>query len=178
VRAYNQAMKLSALVLAVLALAPSAVLAQASPPAPSHMMHGGMMGGDMQGMMKMHQALRLKMLQALTPANKQLLATVVGQLATADTPDVKAAAAQLDAALSDGEKQAILAAVKAAHDQMKQSWQSAHPNASPRPMHSPGATGGMHGMHGMHDEMSDPGALLLMIVAHGEPMPMMGGQHR
>ncbi len=136
-----------------------------------------MRGPDSQQMMQVHQALRTAALNALTPAHKQLLATVAGQLAVADTPDVKAAAAELDAALSNGEKQAILAAAAQAHDQMKaqreqtmQAWQSAHPDASPRPMRSPGSMDSMHAQ-----AAQDPGMILLMVAA--PPMMMDGGSH-
>ena len=133
--------------------------------------HGMMSGSSMHHMMQMHQAARKQVLAALTPAHKQLLATLVGQLAIADTPNVKAAAAQLDAALGASEKQAILAAhsqmaaqMKAQRAQMMQSWQSAHPGASPRPMMM------NHSQGDMHDKMpTDPGMILLMLAGHGGP---------
>lgn len=174
-------MKISALVLSLVALAPTAAVAQMAPgsPPPNHAMHGGMMRGDMHDMMKAHEAFRRQVLAALTPAHRQLLATVVGQLAVSDKPDHKAAAAKLDAALSSNEKQAILAAhaqmmtqmeaqMKAQHEKMMQAWQSAHPNATPWPKHSP------HGEHG--PRTPDPGMILLM-VAGGHDMPMMMDGH-
>jgi hypothetical protein len=47
-------------------------------------------------------------LNALTPASRTLLSQVVGQLAVAATPDVNAAAKQLDAELTPREAKAIL----------------------------------------------------------------------
>ena len=82
--------------LAALAL-PCAASAQQGPPP----------GG---GMMQMHQQMRADMLGALTPQSKTMLATVAGQLATSTAPDVKAAAAQLDAvrALGDGLRESLV----------------------------------------------------------------------
>ncbi len=59
------------------------------------------------------------MLSALTPAHRTLLANVAGQLAVAATPDFRAAAQQLETALSPAEKQAILAADSTARTQMR-----------------------------------------------------------
>lgn len=179
-------MKLTAILLSMLCLAPAAALAQQGPP-PMPMsgdMHGGMpgmmRGGDMKQMMQAHEAFRHQLLAAITPAHKQLLASVVGQLAIADKPDPKAAAAKLDAALSGGEKQSILAAhsammaqmktmMKAQHDQMMQAWQSAHPDATPWPKRSPRAENS--------PRTPDPGMILLMVAGHGGEMMMMGGHH-
>lgn len=167
-------MKLTAILLSFLFLAPVAALAQQGPP-PGPMSGG--MHGDMRGNMKQmreaHEAFRRQVLTALTPANRQLLANVVGELAIADKPDPKAAAAKLDAALSSGEKQAILADAKQAMDKMKaerqqrmQAWQSAHPDATPRPKRSPRGERSPH--------TPDPGMILLIVSGHGE---MMGGHH-
>ena len=99
---------------------PVAVLAQAAPPAP-----GGVMPFSaermqaMQAMRQLHQQTRLAMLNALTPANRNLLATVVGQLAISPNPDFAAAASLLDASLSPNEKNAILSAEQNLHTQMR-----------------------------------------------------------
>jgi hypothetical protein len=110
----------------------------------------------MQQMMKLHEQFRVQVLGALTPAHKQLLASVVGNLAIAEHPDYRAAVAQLDAALSDGEKTAILAAAQQQRAQMKQLMQqirSMNPNPHPRPS-------GKH-MHKHH--APDAGAILLAL---------------
>lgn len=128
---------------------PCAVSAQQGPP-------------PQGGMMQMHQQMRTTMLAALTPQNRTLLGTVAGQLATSATPDVKAAAAQLDAALSPAEKQAILSQ----HQAMVQQMQSmAGSNGGP------GQMGGMHGMTSASD-MNDPGMILIAVsmrVGMGPP---------
>ncbi len=55
---------------------------------------------------------RDQMLAALTPQHRELLAGIVGRLALSTDPDRRAAAQQLDAALSPAESQAILAAAE------------------------------------------------------------------
>lgn len=80
----------------------------AAPPAP----HGdwGQMR-QMRGQFEtIHQQERDRVLGALTPAHRQLLANIIGQMAVSEKPDHRAAAAQFDAALTPGEKDAILGA--------------------------------------------------------------------
>jgi hypothetical protein len=91
----------------------------------------------------LHKQYRAQVLGALTPAHKQLLASVVGELAIAASPDPRAAAAKLDAALSSGEKTAIINADQQFHSAMKAQFaqmRAAHPwpspNGSPRPHRS------------------------------------------
>lgn len=107
------------------------------------------------GMMSLHNQARTAVLNALTPAHKALLSSIVGGLAVAASPDPDAAAAKLDAALSATEKQQILAAVASMRDHM-------HAMMSPPPGMSP------HAQHSM--KLSDPGEILLMMSS----MSMMG----
>jgi Spy/CpxP family protein refolding chaperone len=182
-------MKRLVLALSLALAAPALALAQQASPAPGGGGMPGMWGHghqmsdadrakmqqNMQQMQQLHKQFRADCLAALTPAHKQLLASVIGALATSADPDEKAAAAQLDAALSDGEKNAILAAAQKAHDQMKAMMASMRPSpapgASPKPRPSPRATMG-------HD-MTDPGQILLMIAPmYGDRLTMMlGGMH-
>jgi hypothetical protein len=119
-----------------------------------------------QQMMRIHQTARTSILAALTPAHKALLAQVVGELAISNSPDVDAAASRLDAALSSGEKQAILNAARTAHSQMQSEMRSMH-NAMPNP--PPG-----HPMMGMHEkELQDPGQILLLLAVPHPDMGMM-----
>jgi hypothetical protein len=168
-------MKLSALVLTILFAAPSMALAQQGPPPDGG--HPGMMRGgpEMKQMMQEHQAFRHQVLAALTPAHKELLANVAGQLAVADKPDYKAAAAKLDAALSSGEKQTILAAqsqmmaqMKAQWEQMKTAWASAHPGETPRPQRSPRPE---------HSPRTPDAGMVLLMVAGGHGMMGHGYGH-
>lgn len=162
-------MKPYALILSLLCIAPSIALAQQPPPQQG----GGPMDApmmnraDAQKMRDAREAFRKQVLGALTPANRDLLAKVSGQLAASDQPDYKAAAEQLDAALSAGEKQAIVDDAKQFRDQMRAQWQSVHPGASPRPMRPRSNNA---------KREPDPGRILLSLDGHG----MMGGapQHR
>lgn len=88
----------------------------------------------------MHQQLaqigtqaRTQMLAALTPAHRTLLTNVVGQLAVATTPDLRAAAQQLDTALSPAEKQAILTADTNARTQMRTAFSQMRQQMPTRP---------------------------------------------
>lgn len=83
-----------------------------------------------QQMDQIHQQERSQILGALTPAHRQLLATVAGELATATTPDYKAAAARLDSALSSSEKSTILSASQSARDKMRSTMQNMRQNMS------------------------------------------------
>jgi hypothetical protein len=97
-----------------------------------------------------------------------MLATVAGQLATSTAPDVKAAAAQLDAALSPAEKQAILSQ----HQAMMQKMQSMGGSGG-----NGGPPGGMSGMHGTMSagDMNDPGMILIMMAMRVPMGPPGGG---
>ncbi len=128
----------------------------------------------------LHQQARTQILGALTPANKTLLGSVVSQLAVAPQPDPRAAAAQLDAALSPGEQQAILAAAaslrdgeKALRDQMRAQMASTMPAMPNRP--PGGGNGNRPGRSGA--TAPDAGFILLMTAmgpAGGGHMGMMG----
>jgi hypothetical protein len=91
-------------------------------------------------MEQIHQQARSQMLDALTPAHRQLLASIAGQLATSTTPDYKAAAARLDSALSASEKQAITNAAKDAHAKARAEMERMR---SEMPPGGPGGPGGM-----------------------------------
>ena len=135
---YNQEMKRLLLTIA-LALAGTAVaFAQQGPP----------MGGGYEQMQQARQQFRAQVLAALTPAHRQLVASVIGSLAVAEHPNPQAAAKQLDAALSGSEKNAILAADKQMHDQMQQMFDQS----------GRGRYGGRGG-----DETPDAGQILLTL---------------
>ncbi|HYK53605.1 MAG TPA: periplasmic heavy metal sensor [Candidatus Eremiobacteraceae bacterium] len=69
---------------------------------------------------------RSRVLGSITPAHRQLLAQIVGNLAISQNPDWDGAAKQLNAALSPGEAQAVLSAHQAAMQQMMSLMQSTH----------------------------------------------------
>ena len=165
---------------ALLASIPVLVFAQAQSPAPGPSgapwprPDFGAMRASMQQQETLHKQFRAKILGLLTPAHRNLLALLAGQLAISANPDPHAVIQKLDAALSSGEKQAILNAAqsfmlqeRAFHQQMMAKFRAANPNMpSPRPMPSGGER-----MHGM----PDPGALLFMIATgEGHGPRMMG----
>ena len=55
-----------------------------------------------------HSQARAAMLGDLTAANRNLLGSIAGGLVVTDQPDIRGAEAQLNSALSQGEKNAIL----------------------------------------------------------------------
>ena len=134
-------------------------------------------------MERAHRAERAQVLAALTPAHRALLANIVGEQAIAMSPDYKAAAARLDAALSPSEKSAVLAAhttamtqmrdtMRAMRDQMKPPPGAPQPQGSMRPRwrdrdgsarHEPTAGEVVLMVAGAHAEM----------IMHGMGMPPM-----
>jgi hypothetical protein len=171
-------MKKLLLLFSLLAFVPAFAFAQAQPPpgpggAPWPGRDSGQMRQNMQQIAAMHKQFRAKILGALTPAHRNLLASLAGQLAVSTSPDPKAAIQKLDAALTSGEKQAILNAAqsfmsqqRAMREQAIAKMRAANPNMpSPRPRPS--------GMERVR-HTPDAGALLFMIATGG---PGMMGQH-
>ena len=66
----------------------------------------------MSGAMQSRASGRAAMLRALTNAHRNLLATIAGQLATSENPDIDGAAQRLDSVLTAAEKQSIMSTVK------------------------------------------------------------------
>lgn len=79
-----------------------------------------------QQMAQLMTQARSRILGAISPAHRQLLAQIVGNLAIAPNPDAEAAAKQLNAALSPAEAQAVLSTHEAAMQQMMSLMQSTH----------------------------------------------------
>lgn len=167
-------MKRILLALALVLAAPAIAGAQQAPGSPNPAMRQ-QMRTDRQQMMKLHQQFRAQVLGALTPAHKQLYASVVGSLAIAASPDPRAAAKQLDAALSASEKTAILNAGKQFMTAMKSMREQMMPN-HPWPKAS-GSPWPHRGRGGHKAHTPDAGAILLgMAGGHGGMMMhRMGG---
>lgn len=114
----------TALIVASFSLPPALAFAQtggAPPPPGAPAAPRGDWGQmrQMRGQFEtIHQQERDRVLGALTPAHRQLLANIVGQMAVSEKPNHRAAAAQLDAVLTPGEKNAILGAHREAVTQM------------------------------------------------------------
>lgn len=150
-------------------LLPSAVLAQSAPPMMPHRPDMATMRAAFQQAEKIRHAERSQILAALSPAHRQLLASIVGNMAIAANPDYKAAAARLDAALSTTEKNAVLAAHTAALAQMRNAvhaMMQKHENAQggqgmKRPQW-------VHRQRGKHTPTA--GEIVLMVTSdHGGP---------
>jgi formate dehydrogenase maturation protein FdhE len=154
------------ILFAMLAAIPAFVLAQGSTPMPHPDFQ--VIRQTMQQQQAMHKQFRAKVLAAITPAHRNLLASLVGQLAISASPDPRGVIKKLDAALSSGEKQAILnvaqtfmAQQRAQRQAMMAKFRAANPNfPSPRPMRS-GEPKERH--------TGDAGALLFMLATGGGP---------
>jgi hypothetical protein len=153
--------RLSAL-LALSALVPIAAGAQDAPPPP--------LAGKRAEFEATHakfEQLRLKIraqvLAVLTPADRTLLAQIVGSLAVADVPDVDGAAHRLDATLSTSQKAAILQAIEAGREEMRKAMPPPPAGFSPPP-------GLRRTQAFMHRRTPDAGAELLEVsVQFREP---------
>jgi len=75
---------------------------------------------------QLHAQARAAMLSALTPAHRNLLAQVFGQLAISPSPDLNAAARVLDASLSQGEGRSVVAISSSLESQTRQIMEAAH----------------------------------------------------
>lgn len=189
--------KLPALLLA-LGTVPSFALAQSAPPAPAVNPGGPMQtpSPQMRQMMREHmaamrqfmermrteqRATRAKMLAELSAAHRLAVAHIVGELAISPSPDLRAAARQIDAVLSASERAAVLATARAQmaqmHAQMEQ--MRAQMQAAMAQMHAQ-----MQRMHGQmwvsnghergHEHHTpDAGRALLHSLLPGQEGPRM-----
>lgn len=143
-------MKTSVLITGLALAAAMAVQAVAQeppsgpPPTPNPQMRQQFEATHKQ-MEQIHAQERAQVLGALTPANRQLLATIAGQLATSTTPDYTGAARRLDAALSSSEKQAIVSASQTARQQMNSAMMRMRQQMGRPPMGMMGPGGGPPG---------------------------------
>jgi hypothetical protein len=136
------------------------------------------MRADMQQMVKLHQQFRAQVLGALSPAHRQLLASVVGNLAVSENPDWRAAAKRIDGALSPSESSAILNAEKQMRDQVKslmEQFRKNHPEAMARPAGPAGAGAWQH--RGQRKPHTPDAGEILLGLAGGRGGMMMGWHH-
>jgi hypothetical protein len=110
---------LLSLALAGTVAMPLAASAQQAPPSPPTQAQRQQMHANFEKMRQLHEQFRAKVLGALTPAHRQLLAQVAGNLAVSTKPDYRGAAKQLDAALTPAERNAIMSAAQQMRSQMK-----------------------------------------------------------
>ncbi|MBV8198574.1 MAG: hypothetical protein JO263_10590 [Candidatus Eremiobacteraeota bacterium] len=83
---------------------------------------------------QLHQQMRVAILQSMTPVHRRAVGATIGDLAVSPNPDLQSAARRLDALLSPGERQRILAAHNSfrsqsmqLHDQMRNELRSELP---------------------------------------------------
>ena len=113
---------------------------------------------------QLHDQLRSQVLSGLTPAHRRAIAAEIGNLVISPNPDLDAAAKQLDAILSPGERQRILGAhaayasqARQLDEQMKTQMQSEMPDSHP-PTRDHMMTAAMQ------TQMRDPGWILLRAL--------------
>ncbi|HEV3194801.1 MAG TPA: hypothetical protein VGZ06_01585 [Candidatus Cybelea sp.] len=122
---------------------------------------------------QLHQQMRFQILSALSPVHRRAVGATIGDLAIAPNPDVTAAAKRIDALLSPGERQRVLAAhtafftqSRALHDQMRSEMRSEMPAGS-QPMKHDNDNERAH-------TQPDAGTVLLGVLS---PRPHMMGDH-
>lgn len=145
-----------------LAVCTGTALAQTAPPTTRF----PMMRQMHRQMEQIETQTRTQILGALTPAHRTLLAGIAGHLAVTTTPNFRAAAQQLEAALSPTEKQAILAANTNERTQMRSMMETMRaqmppPPAGASPMPGHPAFGGPGGERGREHRHRDAGTVLL-----------------
>jgi hypothetical protein len=127
-----------------------------------------------------HDAARAAMLSALSPAHRELLAHLVGQLAISVHPDHRAAAHELDTALSAREKAAILQEQGVAMQQMRSLMEQMRTQMQATMQGHHGMMqmrgGVQHWQHGHHTP--DPGEILLRMTTNEHPPMMLMTMHR
>lgn len=158
--------KLLSIISLVALLSPAVALAD-EPNEAAEAPHAAMFQQLHQKMAQIHTQARTQILASLTPAHKAAFANIVGQLAISANPDPAAAARQLDAMLSPGEKQAILRAHDAARTQARSLMEAAHQQMSS----SMPSTVHVRSMPKENEaqEAPDAGRILLMMAAPKPP---------
>lgn len=126
---------------------------------------------------QLHDQLRSQILSGLTPVHRRAIAAEIGNLVISANPDIDAAAKQIDAILSPGERQRILEAHAAyasqsrqLHEQMKAQIQSEMPDSRP-------STRDHMMTAAMQTQMRDPGWILLRALPPHEQGMMGMGDH-
>jgi len=122
-------------------------------------------------MEQLHSQARLAMLNTLSPAQRATLAQVVGQLAIAPSPDLAAAAKQIDASLSQAQAKNILCIKASLHQQARQVMEAVHQQMmSAMPGGPAHGQVGMTHMHSGNEQNeqgeNDAGMILIKMATH------------
>lgn len=167
------ALALALSVLPVAALAQDSNAAAPGPPtdAQRQQMHQTMMQFAQQEE-QLHQQMRTQILSSLSPVQRRAVAAEIGNLVISPNPDPAATAQRIDAVLSPGARQRILAAhtafatqSRALHEQMKTQMQQMMPDRQMPDHPMPSAQ--------MRAQMNDAGWILLHALPP-EGAGMMG----
>ena len=151
-----------------------------------HAMMATMMATRQQ-LAALHKQTRTNALAALTPAHRNAVANIIGQLAMSANPDPKAAVAKIDATLSGSEKSAILKIVADAHSKGRAIMQKAHAQIeSTLPADERARIAQMHAttanasMKPKHHRAQDAGRILFALATNrgGHGMAGMRGMAR
>lgn len=129
---------------------------------------------------QLHMQTRSQILNSLTPAHRTAVANIIGNLAISPNPDVTTASRQLDAILSQGEQQRILAAdtslhtqMKSLHERMRAQFQAMMPPGAPR--HD--MNGGPNHQHNQQQRPRPDAGTVLLMMLNPKPMGMGMGHH-
>jgi hypothetical protein len=129
----------------------------------------------------LHAQMRTQMLASLTATHRAAIANLIGQLAISTNPQPETVARQIDALLSQGEQQRILAAhasyrqqTEALHQQMRAQLASEFPAMAQRAAKMRDDHGQMSGQWSEnHQEHNDAGSVLLRTLARPDDKMMI-----
>ncbi len=157
---------------------PAAVLADTSLNQPPAQMDAGFqyMQQAHAKVQQLQAQARVAALNALSPAHRNLLAQIAGQLTVSANPDVNAAARTIDNALTQTEGRNILGISSALQTQSQQVMEAARQQmmaANPQAMPQGGPVKRSANMMYHGSETTDPGMLLLQM-SMGVVQPAMG----
>jgi len=132
---------------------------------------------------QLHAQARVSMLNALSPAHRNLLAQVVGQLVISPSPDLAAGAKALDTNLTPVEAKSVLNVQTSFDQQARQIMESVRQQMRGGMQGSQGPHGqyAMRGMAPPEETPTDAGLVLLGMAGRtldphaGHPMGFMGG---
>ncbi len=176
------ALALSLSVLPISALADDNASAPPAPTAEQRQAMHQAVGQFAKQEEQLHQHMRQQVLSSLTSAHRQAIAATIGQLAIEASPDPQAAAKRIDAILSPGEQQSIVAAHQSfmsqsmqLHQQLMTQMQSMMPAHPPANGEHPGAMASMPHDAGMVVLVAlSPHPMMDMMGMHGMGMMMHG----
>jgi len=120
----------------------------------------------------MHEQLRSQILAALTPDHRAAVASAIGDMVIAASPDPSATAKQIDGILSPGEQQKVVSLHETFVTQSQALMQQLHAQLARQGSGAQWyATNASHPMM-MMPGANDAGTVVLMVLSHHAPMGM------